>query len=310
MENKKRICPKCGLEKFYKDFNKSSSTVHGCTVYCKICCALKKKERYIKRTNRIDLKNKKIKSLESGYKKCNRCHEVKELNCFTKRKRNADGFSGQCNQCISNKEKERIQKYNEIRKDANIINKICEKCRVEKTIINFNTRKSFKDGYDNVCIDCRKIYQHDYYEKNSITLIKKKLDFLEYKRKTDLPYILKLRTRNLFRIRLSQLNHKKNKPFFKYTNISLDEYILFLQKDPLWQNYLNNEKIHLDHIIPMSIYDFGNGEDIKRCWNPNNLRLLFAEDNLYKSNKLDMDLIKKHNIEHLLPENFENKKGE
>jgi hypothetical protein len=62
-----------------------------------------------------------------------------------------------------------------------------------------------------------------------------------------------------------------------------------------------NEIIHIDHIIPVKLYDFENIEEIKKCWNPKNLRLIPGIENIKKSDNLDFVLIKKYNIEHLLP---------
>jgi len=55
-----------------------------------------------------------------------------------------------------------------------------------------------------------------------------------------------------------------------------------------WQDYLQG-KLVIDHIIPISVFNFTKAEhiDFKNCWNLNNLRLLPAEENLRKSNKLD-----------------------
>lgn len=54
-----------------------------------------------------------------------------------------------------------------------------------------------------------------------------------------------------------------------------------------WNDFLNGE-LHIDHIIPVSVFNFTEPEhiDFKRCWALENLRLLPAEDNLRKSNKL------------------------
>lgn len=54
-----------------------------------------------------------------------------------------------------------------------------------------------------------------------------------------------------------------------------------------WQDCLNG-KLHIDHIIPISAFNFSNPEhiDFKRCWNLTNLRLLPAQENLRKNDKL------------------------
>ena len=55
-----------------------------------------------------------------------------------------------------------------------------------------------------------------------------------------------------------------------------------------WDNY---GKWHIDHIIPISVHNFNDIEDIdfKRCWALNNLQPLWAKDNMSKHNKIEKD---------------------
>lgn len=55
----------------------------------------------------------------------------------------------------------------------------------------------------------------------------------------------------------------------------------------VWQDY-SDGKLHIDHIIPISVFNFTKSRhiDFKRCWALSNLRLLPAKENLSKSNKL------------------------
>jgi len=68
-------------------------------------------------------------------------------------------------------------------------------------------------------------------------------------------------------------------------------------KKPDW-----DDNLHIDHIIPSSLFDHTNEEEIKKCWNWRNLRYLPAKENTSKQDSLDMDLIKSYGIEDLLPE--------
>jgi len=54
-----------------------------------------------------------------------------------------------------------------------------------------------------------------------------------------------------------------------------------------WNDYINGV-LEIDHIIPISVFNFTKPEhiDFKRCWALSNLRLLPAKENLSKSNKL------------------------
>jgi 5-methylcytosine-specific restriction endonuclease McrA len=54
-----------------------------------------------------------------------------------------------------------------------------------------------------------------------------------------------------------------------------------------WSDFLAG-KLHIDHIIPISAFNFSKPEhiDFKRCWALSNLRLIPAKENLIKSNKI------------------------
>lgn len=55
-----------------------------------------------------------------------------------------------------------------------------------------------------------------------------------------------------------------------------------------WQDYING-KLHIDHKIPVSVFNFTKSEDIdfKRCWALSNLQLLPAKENISKHNNLN-----------------------
>jgi len=60
-----------------------------------------------------------------------------------------------------------------------------------------------------------------------------------------------------------------------------------LPKGYTWQDFIEG-KLHIDHIIPKSIFNFtkSNHIDFKRCWALENLQLLPAKENLRKNAKL------------------------
>ena len=55
-----------------------------------------------------------------------------------------------------------------------------------------------------------------------------------------------------------------------------------------WKDFLNGG-LHIDHIIPKSVYNFDRVEnpDFKRCWALSNLRLLPAKENMIKKDRID-----------------------
>lgn len=60
-----------------------------------------------------------------------------------------------------------------------------------------------------------------------------------------------------------------------------------MPKGYCWKDYLEG-RLHLDHITPMSTFDYTRTEQLnfKRCWSLDNLQLLPAKENIIKSNKL------------------------
>jgi len=247
---------------------------------------------------------------------CSKCKEEKNIDQFYRDKNRKDGHTYQCKVCRdlyqdeyikNNKDKRhnRAKAYNEKNKESIAIQKkeynLKNKEKKREKSKEYNERTGYQKKYREENKDYLSQSNKEYRIKNKDKLNQKQRD----KYNNDLDYKLYQTIRNLFRIKFKEKNIKKENKFFIYTGISFKEYFEHLQKDPLWNEYdSKNKKIHIDHIIPISIYNFLNEEDIKKCWNPKNLRLLPYKENLTKNNKIDTDLIKKHNIEHLLPEGF------
>lgn len=149
-------------------------------------------------------------------------------------------------------------------------------------------------------------YSKNHYEKNKNKKIKRQNELRKDKRKNNPEYRLRINIKALFQDRFRrELKNKKNR-FFSYTGISMQEYIDHFKKSEYWEDFCNNGDIHIDHIIPKCYYDYNSPEEIKMCWQLENLRLLPSIENIKKSNKIDINLIKKHNIEHLIPKRLKN----
>ena len=109
------------------------------------------------------------------------------------------------------------------------------------------------------------------------------------KHKTNLKYILNKKIKTA--IWLSLMGNKNGwhwETLVGYTLTELKEHLeKTMPKGYEWIDYIKG-KLHIDHITPISVFNFKKSEhiDFQRCWALENLRLLPARENLLKHNKL------------------------
>lgn len=128
-----------------------------------------------------------------------------------------------------------------------------------------------------------------YYMENIVNIRMRDKKFKKGKYHNDLSY----RINNLMSraIRYSLKGNKNGEHWEKLVKYTTEDLIKHLKKTiPKgynWQDFLEG-KLHIDHKIPKSIFNFdkSNQIDFQRCWALENLRLLPARENLIKSNKL------------------------
>ena len=104
---------------------------------------------------------------------------------------------------------------------------------------------------------------------------------------SDIDYRLKTIIR--IEIRQSIKNNKRYKHSLDLLGCSVEEARTHLENQftegMTWDNYGKNGW-HIDHIIPLSYFDFSDPEQQKRAWHYTNLQPLWAIDNIRKSNKI------------------------
>ena len=191
--------------------------------------------------------------------------------------------------------------------------RICKKCNVEKSIIEFYENKARKDGFDYLCKKCRceysrnnkrkniiKVKERDiiYYQKNKEKINLRHKEYNKtHKRKYSKKYSKKYarewreKARNNPTYRLNNnmrnavkksLKDKINKHWEKlvgYTRVDLQIHLENQFREGMtWENY---GRWHIDHIIPKSIFyiNGANSKGFKQCWALENLRPLWAEEN-------------------------------
>jgi hypothetical protein len=279
---KEKTCGKCqktkSVDEFYKDKRSHDGLQHNCNV-----CFLK-----IRKSRNFPI-NTNLKE-----KSCNSCKETKPVAEFSKNKNNPDGFNHQCKFCVS----EYNSSFN-YSIDPNIKEKICTKCKNVKSVDEFYKRKNHADGLSYICKVCFAEYNND----NKSRRQKRRKE--RYKK--DEEYRIKTCLSSNLRIVLKRNSGSKNGSILSapYLNCTQEELFERLQstRDPKW----TDEKLHVDHIIPVSLFDHKDKIEIKKCWNLRNLRYLPAAENISKSNTLDIKLIKEYDIEDLLPKTWKEK---
>jgi thiol-disulfide isomerase/thioredoxin len=186
--------------------------------------------------------------------------------------------------------------------------KKCSKCGIEKTVEEFYKKKGSSDGLRSWCKDCDKEYNKsdkykEYKKKYNKTSEKYKKYQKEYnkeyqkkykknyiinKLKTDPIFKLKQNIRTLIRTSLKSRGYSKHSRSQKILGASFDYVTNYLftnakLKYPNFtpEDFLNSNKYHIDHIIPLSLTT--DEEAIIRLNHHTNLRIILAEENLTKS---------------------------
>jgi len=94
-------------------------------------------------------------------KYCTKCHTYKGLDDFGFNKNNHDGRQNQCRSCAKKQKQEYNKAIQESNTDERIAEierenplKLCQSCKVEKRIVEFDVRKSSLDAHESYCRDC------------------------------------------------------------------------------------------------------------------------------------------------------------
>lgn len=208
--------------------------------------------------------------------------------------------------------------------DVNL--KICSKCKVGQPSENFSKNKRRISGFNIWCKTCNseyykiyreenkektKIYSEIYREENKEELKEKKKKYYqenieknrerdrernqnperrekknEYKRNERKNNVPKNTWRRSLERLLRRIGGKKSGTTFEVLGYSSDDLKLYLEKLFLpGMSWENRSEWHIDHIKPLS--KFSPDDDIKIINGLDNLRPLWSQDNLIKSNKYD-----------------------
>lgn len=198
-----------------------------------------------------------------------------------------------------------------------IFTKTCSKCGEIKSVNEFPHDKTRRDGFSYWCKVCTNEI-HRLYWANNLDKVRKTKRFW-YKNNPEKSKIRTQRWRanNFDKVRMigrkssakqrstpegklncsisaaiyrGLRNNKAGKYWGTQVNFTLTQLQKYLEKQfqpgMTWNNY--GVEWHVDHIIPVSVFNFEKPEDLdfKRCWALKNLQPLWAKDNRKKQNKI------------------------
>jgi hypothetical protein len=222
-----------------------------------------------------------IKYSEDGKKKrCNLCVEEFDVDKLQS--------SGYCTSCWADyqrlkrngtleKHKLKFQHKWEYLKEKYQNVKKCNTCLEIKSKKDFYPDKKSPHGYQNKCIHCVKKY-------NKINGYKPERDrkYQNNRRKNDINYRLK----DVMGTSLNNYLHsKKQNKVINYLGCTINELKTHLKNQFVpemnWDNY--GDVWEIDHIIPVSSFDFTVEDNIFKCWNFSNLQPLFKTTEIAES---------------------------
>jgi len=224
------------------------------------------------------LKHKIIDGIE--LKKCSVCHQWIPIKEFHKNLERVDGLAIRCKTCTKEIGRKYYQKN---KKKINTKNALWKIKNREK--INKDRRKHYKRNKEKMN------RMRSEWRKRNPEKYKKSYDKVHLKRKQNPKQYLSSKISSGIKnsIKKGSKNGRQWKTLVGYT---IDQLIKHLKKTIpkgyTWQDYLDG-KFHIDHKIPISVFNFETPEDIdfKKCWALKNLQLLPVKENLSKSNKID-----------------------
>jgi len=297
MNSKKCLC--CGEVKTFNEYRLNNAKKDKKENICSACHAKKRLKKGIK--------PRVIDSSPEGFKTCIKCGKVKAVGIFGARK-------SYCRPCRLESNKE----YSLKNKESLLAKRIQYKKDNEKNIAlykkNYRIRNkdhisTYNKKYN---LENKEILKEKaiIYEKNNKDILTKKRAGASKKRNSTRQGKLRNSIRCLLWQNLKENGYKKTSRTHEYVGCSYKELIEHLNKDKynmdnLMDNTPSNTLFHLDHIIPTSYFmkklSDKTEKEIKSKWyNYRNLRVLPATENMIKSDKLDMDLIREYGIEDLL----------
>lgn len=193
-------------------------------------------------------------------KTCSKCKETKEYNCFCKNNDAMDGLTSQCKSCLKEYRLNNVQRQKTYWQSYKVLNR--DKIRDKDKRYNDNLTYQKKQNKKRLA----RIYQ-----KN--------------KKINDQFFKFKHQIISLIGFSIRRKGYTKKSRTHEILGCSYEDFKIHIErqftKGMTWDN---RDKWHIDHIIPMATAK--TEEDVIRLNHYTNLRPLWAEENLSKSDKI------------------------
>ena len=164
--------------------------------------------------------------------------------------------------------------------------KVCNRCLIQNTLLEFSPAMTCKDGYRNYCKECQSLKKKEWYENNKEHVLTKTALWQQLH-----PEIVK-QTKQSWKNAHPEYAKEYKKEYSKKNKDKINAQTAARRKrvqrnTPIWANkseiisfYLNCPKgHHVDHIIPLK------GKNVSGLHVLENLQYLPAYENMKKGNK-------------------------
>lgn len=208
-------------------------------------------------------------------KACKNCREMKKKSDFYNEKRNKDGLTGKCKDCLKVRAKE-IAEENKLKRKIKKISKVCSTCKNNLPSSRFNRNKSNADWLSSRCRECDSDYKKEYY----------KIDYVKSRESKRLKEFSKENKKHLQDYRREYYSRPEVK--VKRNINSINSQRRQRERIPSWESIKNIKKYYLesrikglevDHIVPINS-DFVCG---LHC--VDNFQMLSRKENASKGNR-------------------------
>jgi hypothetical protein len=172
--------------------------------------------------------------------------------------------------------------------------KRCSTCTEWKPVDEYTLKKSRSDGLCDKCKSCWIEYRReraqkdkDYRKANRVKVNawKKTMYNRSKENQSDVYTQRRIKENIARRLRLT-LKGQKSQPTAELIGCSIEDFKTHLEstwyEGMSWENY-GTHGWHIDHVIPCSAFDHDDDTERRACWNYRNLRALWGDENLVKS---------------------------